>query len=165
MPGPVRISVDGMGGDFAPQNIVSGCVQAASEFDVQVLLVGREDALRAELEQHDVPNGRIQVVPAPDVVAMDERATSAVRRKRHSSLRVAVDLASKGDAEGIVSAGNTGAMYAMVKLAIGTLPGVDRSPYSPSFFCSLFFSIATRVRHLLFGVGWQFASFVHQRAL
>jgi glycerol-3-phosphate acyltransferase PlsX len=133
MPDPVRISVDGMGGDFAPQNIVSGCVQAASELDVQVLLVGKQDALRSELAKYTVPSGRIEVVHAPEIVGMEEQATVAVRKKRNSSLRVAVDLASKGAAHGIVSAGNTGAMYAMVKFAVGTLPGIDRLPLAALF--------------------------------
>jgi phosphate acyltransferase len=130
---PIVISVDGMGGDFAPQNIVSGCVQAVSEFEARVLLVGMEDALRAELQKHRFPAGRIEVVHAPEVVRMDERAMAAVRRKRNSSLRVAVNLASEGKAQAIVSAGNTGAMYAMVKLAIGSLPGVDRLPLAALF--------------------------------
>lgn len=133
MPEPVRISVDGMGGDFAPQNIVSGCVQAVAELNVKVLLVGRKDVLQAELAKHSVPRDRIEVVHASEIVAMDEKATSAVRRKRNSSLGVAIDLASKGDAQGIVSAGNTGAMYAMVKFAVGTLPGVDRLPLAALF--------------------------------
>jgi glycerol-3-phosphate acyltransferase PlsX len=133
MPEPVRISVDGMGGDFAPQNIVSGCVQAASEMDVQVFLVGKQNALEAELAKYSVPQNRIQVVHAPEVVAMDEQATTAVRRRRNSSMRVAIDLAANGETQGIVSAGNTGAMYAMVKIGVGTLTGVDRLPLAALF--------------------------------
>ena len=133
MPEPVRISVDGMGGDFAPQNIVSGCVQAASEMDVQVFLVGKQNALEAELAKYSVPQDRIQVVHAPEVVPMDEQATTAVRRRRNSSMRVAIDLAANGETQGIVSAGNTGAMYAMVKIGVGTLSGVDRLPLAALF--------------------------------
>lgn len=133
MPVPIRISVDGMGGDFAPQNIVSGCIQAASEFDVHVTLVGLEDQLKSELAKHSVPAGRVNVVHAPDIVTMQDRAAIAVRRKKNSSMRIAVDIASKGEAQGIVSAGNTGAMYAMVKFAVGTIPGVDRLPLAALF--------------------------------
>jgi glycerol-3-phosphate acyltransferase PlsX len=128
MPQPVRISIDGMGGDFAPENIVSGAVAAATEFDVRLLLVGIEEELRAELSKHTVPKGKIDIVNATEVISMDEQATVAVRKKKNSSMRVAVDLACKGEADGIVSAGNTGALYATVKLSVGCLSGVDRLP-------------------------------------
>jgi glycerol-3-phosphate acyltransferase PlsX len=128
MTAPIRIAVDGMGGDFAPANVVSGAVQAVSEFDVHVLLSGVEDQLKSELAKHAIPHGKLEVIPATQIVAMDESASSAVRRKKKSSMAVAIDIASRGDAQGVVSAGNTGAMYAMVKFEIGTLPGVDRLP-------------------------------------
>jgi glycerol-3-phosphate acyltransferase PlsX len=133
MPDPIKISVDGMGGDFAPQNVVSGCVQAASEFPVRILLTGIESQLQTELAKHTLPAGKIEIVDAREVVGMDEQATVALRRKRNSSMRVAVDLAAEGRAEAIVSAGNTGAFYATVKLAIGGLPGVDRLPLAALF--------------------------------
>jgi len=129
----IRISLDGMGGDYAPQNIVSGAVQAVSEFDVHVYLVGIKEQLQAELSKHQLPAGRIELVDASEVVAMDEPATSAARKKKNSSLRVAIDLASKGEADSVISAGNTGAIYAMVKLNIGCLPGVDRLPLAALF--------------------------------
>ena len=129
----IRISLDGMGGDYAPQNIVSGAVQAVSEFDVQVLLVGIENQLKAELNKHQVPANRIEVVDATEVVGMDEQATSAVRKKKNSSMRIAVDLGSRGEAGSIISAGNTGAMYAMVKVNVGSLPGIDRLPLAALF--------------------------------
>ena len=129
----IRISVDGMGGDYAPANIVAGAVQAVSEFDVELLLVGIEDRLHTELRKHQVPANRIHVVNAPEIVGMDEQATSAVRRKKNSSMRIAIDLASKGESGSIISAGNTGAMYAMVKLHLGSLPGVDRLPLAALF--------------------------------
>jgi glycerol-3-phosphate acyltransferase PlsX len=130
---PVTISVDGMGGDFAPQNVVAGCVQAVREFDTRVLLVGIEDQIKAELQKHEVPAGRIEVIHTPEVVRMDEQPTSAVRKKRNSSMRIAVNLAAEGKADAMLSAGNTGAMYALVKLTIGSLPGVDRLPLAALF--------------------------------
>lgn len=135
MSGPdvVSISVDGMGGDFAPENVVAGCAQAVSEIDVQIFLTGPEDRLNAELERYKYPSERIQIVPASEVVTMDDTATIAVRKKRNSSMRVAVDLAADGKTDAIVSAGNTGAMYALVKFTIGALPGVDRLPLAAWF--------------------------------
>jgi len=129
----IRIAIDGMGGDYAPQNIVSGAVQAACEFDVQILLVGMKEILQTELSKHEVPGQRIEIIDATEIIAMDEQATTAVRKKRNSSLRVAVDLAVKGEAGGFISAGNTGAIYATVKLNIGSLPGVDRLPLATLF--------------------------------
>jgi glycerol-3-phosphate acyltransferase PlsX len=122
-----------MGGDFAPRNIVSGCVQAISEFDVHVVLVGNQEAIRAELDRHSYPTGKIEIVHSSEIISMGEQPTLAVRRKRNSSLAVAVDLASRGYTQGIVSAGNTGAMYALVKFAVGTVPGVDRLPLAALF--------------------------------
>lgn len=135
MSGPdvVTISVDGMGGDFAPKNVVSGCVQAVSETGVNVLLTGPQDQINDELSQHDYPSERIQVIHASEVVTMDDPATVALRKKPNSSMRVAVDLAANGKADAIVSAGNTGAMYALVKFNVGSLPGVDRLPLAAWF--------------------------------
>jgi len=129
----VRIAIDGMGGDYAPQNIVSGAIQAASEFDVHILLVGMKDQLQAELSKHSATGQCIEIIDATEIIAMDEQATSAVRKKKNSSLRIAVDLAANGEAGGFISAGNTGAIYATVKLNIGSLPGVDRLPLATLF--------------------------------
>jgi phosphate acyltransferase len=132
-PDVITISVDGMGGDFAPKNVVSGCVQAVTETGVNVLLTGPQDRINNELSQHDYPSERIQVIHASEVVTMDDAATVALRKKPNSSMRIAVDLAAKGKADAIVSAGNTGAMYALVKFNIGSLPGVDRLPLAAWF--------------------------------
>ena len=132
MSDPITISVDAMGGDFAPRNVVSGCVQASKESDVQIILVGIEEQLRVELSQHPDAPDAISIVDASEVVTMNDQATVAVRKKKNSSMRVAVDLAAGGKAHAIISAGNTGAMYAVVKFRVGVLPGVDRLPPLPS---------------------------------
>lgn len=132
-PDVVTISVDGMGGDFAPKNVVSGCVQAVAETGVNVLLTGPKDQINDELSQHQYPLERIQVIHASEVVTMNDPATAALRKKPNSSMRVAVDLAAKGEADAIVSAGNTGAMYALVKFNVGSLPGIDRLPLAAWF--------------------------------
>src|SRR4030095_72598 len=129
----IRIAIDGMGGDYAPQNIVSGAIQAASEFDVHILLVGMKDSLQTELSKHQAIGQCIEIIDAAEVIAMDEQATSAVRKKKNSSMRIAVDLAARGEAGGFISAGNTGAIYATVKLNIGALAGVDRLPLATLF--------------------------------
>jgi glycerol-3-phosphate acyltransferase PlsX len=122
------IAVDAMGGDEAPRTIVEGACRAAAEDEVRILLVGREDEVKAELDRcgGDVPTGRIEVVHADDVVEMDEPATAPLRKKRRSSIRRAVELVKEGRARALVTAGNTGAALIAAKGVIGTLPGVDR---------------------------------------
>lgn len=122
------IAVDAMGGDEAPRPIVEGACRAAAEDGARILLVGREDEVKAELDRciADVPTGRIEVVHADDVVEMEEPATAPLRKKRRSSIRRAVELVKEGRARALVTAGNTGAALIAAKVVIGTLPGVDR---------------------------------------
>jgi len=122
----MKIAIDAMGGDFGPRNPVEGAVQAATEFDIQVVLVGREEEIKKELERLRVPQSLpVQVVNAKDVVDMNDKASTALRKKS-SSIMVASSLVKKGRAQGIVSAGNTGATMAAAKFVIGCLQGVDR---------------------------------------
>jgi glycerol-3-phosphate acyltransferase PlsX len=134
MPDLVRISIDGMGGDDAPSSIVAGCVQAAAEFDdVHISIAGQENRINEELARQEYRKDRIEIVHAPEVVSMEDQATVAVRKKRNSSMRISVDLAANVRSDAVISAGNTGAMYAMVKFTIGSLPGVDRLPLAALF--------------------------------
>ncbi len=116
-----------MGGDFAPANPVAGAILAARELDTRVILVGRQDEIDRELAKHDVGGiPTISVVHASEVVAMDEPPTSALRRKKDSSLRVAANLVQQGQADALVSAGNSGAVMATSMFVLGTVEGVDR---------------------------------------
>ncbi len=125
------IAVDAMGGDNAPAIEVEGAIQAAHDLRARIMLVGREEQIRAELERQGVPEPRkqrlhIEIVNATEVITMDDHVAHAVRRKRDSSIRVAARLVREGKAHGLVSAGNTGAVMATAKLVLGTLPSVDR---------------------------------------
>ncbi len=125
------IAVDAMGGDNAPAIEVEGAIQAAHDLRARIILVGREEQIRAELERQGVPNPRkqrlhIEIVNATEVITMHDQVAQAVRRKRDSSIRVAARLVREGKAHGLVSAGNTGAVMATAKLVLGTLPSVDR---------------------------------------
>jgi glycerol-3-phosphate acyltransferase PlsX len=123
----VTIAVDAMGGDHAPRTEVEGAIRAAKSLDVKIILVGREDELREELSRHDGARSLpIQIVHASERVTMEDSAAKAVRGKRDSSIRVACRLVRDGVAEGLVSAGNTGAVMVTAKLVQGMLPGVDR---------------------------------------
>src|SRR5436309_3706862 len=121
---PSTIAVDAMGSDRAPKPEVEGAIQAARQYGIQVLLVGREAQVRAELDHHrQAARLPIEIVHASEVVTMEEKAAQAMRAKRDSSLRVGVRLVRDGTAAGFVTAGNTGAAMALAKMVLGVLPG------------------------------------------
>ena len=123
----LTIAVDAMGGDHAPQSEVDGAVRAARDLGVKVILVGQEGVVRRELAQYqdhgDLP---IEVLHASERITMEDKAARAVRTKRDSSMRVASRLVRDGIAQGLVSAGNTGAIMATAKMVQGVVPGVER---------------------------------------
>src|SRR4051812_18606090 len=122
------IAVDAMGSDRAPKPEVEGAILAARSYDVHVLLVGKEDVIRAEMRNHPSTHflRNLEVVPADEVIAMDDKAAQAVRSKKKSSIHVGLRLVREGKAAGFATAGNTGAAMATAKMILGALPGVDR---------------------------------------
>jgi glycerol-3-phosphate acyltransferase PlsX len=112
-----------MGGDRAPGAIVEGALQAAREWGQDVVLVGDSEVIGRELKRL---GGELPVQHASQVVSMEESASEALRRKRHSSIRVAFELVKRGEADGVVSAGNSGATLALGMVVLGKLEGVDR---------------------------------------
>jgi glycerol-3-phosphate acyltransferase PlsX len=129
MPG-FKIAVDAMGGDNAPAIEIDGAIQAATQYDIPIVLVGQEERVRPLLEKHDTAGLSIEVVHASEVITMDDSAATAARKKKDSSIRVAARLMRDGAVSGVVSAGNTGAVMATVKMVLGTLPVVDRPALS-----------------------------------
>jgi len=125
-----KIAVDAMGGDHAPASEIEGAIQAAAQFSIPIVLVGQEDRIRPFLEKHDTAGLHIEVIHASEVITMDESAATAARKKKDSSIRVAARLMRDGSVAGVVSAGNTGAVMATVKMVLGTLPVVDRPALS-----------------------------------
>lgn len=117
-----------MGGDHGPQVTVPAALGfLGTHHDVSVVLVGLRDLIEAELETHRAEVGpRLQLCHASEVVAMDESPAIALRGKKNSSMRVAVDLVKRGDAHAAVSAGNTGALMAISRFVLKRLPGIDR---------------------------------------
>jgi phosphate acyltransferase len=120
----VRIALDAMGGDHAPRETVHGAVLAAREFDVEIILVGRQPEIVAELAKH--PDARISVVHADQVVDMHEHASDVVRAKKDSSIAVGLGLVSRGEAQAFVSAGNSGAVMAFSLFTLGRIKGIER---------------------------------------
>jgi phosphate acyltransferase len=129
----VTIALDAMGGDSAPKAEVEGAIQAARALPVRVILVGREEVVRPELDQHDWRGLPIEIRHASEVITMEDAAAKAMRNKRDSSIRVASRLVRDGVAQGVVSAGNTGAVMATVKMVQGMVPGVDRPALASAF--------------------------------
>lgn len=122
----MRIAVDAMGGDNAPHVNVDGAVAAAREFGIASLLVGRVAELEPLLRDSGYTGSDIEIVDAPEVVTMDDPATAAIRKKRNSSIRVAANCVRDGRAEGLVSAGHTGAAMVCGKMVVGMIEGVGR---------------------------------------
>jgi phosphate acyltransferase len=130
----VSIAVDAMGGDHAPEAEVEGAVRAAKAYPVQIVLVGKEDLVRKELTRYEDSLGLpIQVVHASERVTMDDGAARAMRSKRDSSIRVASRLVRDGLVQGVVSAGNTGAVMATAKMVQGMVQGVYRPALTAVF--------------------------------
>jgi phosphate acyltransferase len=120
-----RIAIDAMGGDHAPQEIVAGAIRAQAELDVDVLLVGDPQAIESSLKQH-TSSSQMEIVPAEDVVAMDEEPLVSLKRKPKASINVAMDLVKQKRADAVVSAGHSGAAMASALLRLGRLKGIDR---------------------------------------
>jgi glycerol-3-phosphate acyltransferase PlsX len=122
----MRIAVDAVGGDHGPDVVVAGAVAGARRFGVDLLLAGPEAEVRRALAKVNSDGVSVEVRDAPDLIAMDESPAQAVRRKTRSSIAVALDAVKKGEASGMVSAGNSGAVMASALVQLGRIPGVDR---------------------------------------
>jgi glycerol-3-phosphate acyltransferase PlsX len=123
----MRIALDAMGGDYAPATTVEGAVEAVNESgSLSVILVGNEAELINELEKKHYPTSQISVKHAPQTVKMDESPLTALRRKKNSSVRVAIELVKSDEADAMVSAGNSGVVMATALHVLGKLQGVDR---------------------------------------
>lgn len=123
----MRIALDAMGGDFAPRETVKGALLAAEELGVEVILVGVQDDIERELARAGANRDNLSIVHAQQVIPMDEsHPVEALRRMRDSSILAACNLVAQGDADAVVSAGNTGAMMASAILRLKRLEGADR---------------------------------------
>jgi len=125
------LAVDGMGGDNSPQEIVKGCIKAIEKFDVKIIITGPEDVIKGELSKYTYDIKKVEVLDAKDVISLNEPPVMAIRTKKESSLYKAINLVKKGEADGIISAGSTGALLAGSLLIIGRIRGIDRPALAP----------------------------------
>jgi glycerol-3-phosphate acyltransferase PlsX len=122
----MKILVDAMGGDRAPEVVVSGAVKAASEYKVNIELIGWPRQIAAFLRKYKYPKDYISVYPASEVIQMSEPAALSVRKKKDSSICVGLNLIKERKADAFFSAGNTGAVVCAATLTLGMLPGIER---------------------------------------
>src|SRR5271156_3208927 len=120
----IRIAVDAMGGDYAPREVVHGAILAAREYGVAIQLVGPPEMVAPELKRHETSGLDISLVPAAEVLAMDENV-KAVVRKQDSSIVVATNQVAKGLADAVVAAGSTGAAAAAAQLYLKRIENVE----------------------------------------
>lgn len=154
----MRIAIDAMGGDNAPDEIIAGVIESI-EFlaeDDELILVGPENEIEARLPSKLSRRGNISVVHAPDIIAMDDVPIESLRRKPKSSIATIAKLAKRDQADAVISAGNTGACVAAFQMRMRNLPGVNRpgiavvfpTPGGPVTICDVGANIACKPIHL-----------------
>ena len=122
----MAIAVDAMGGDSPLTVQIEAALQAISELGTEVILVGAEDQIKEVLKQHSFDQNKLRIVNSTETVEMNESPTTALRQKKNSSIKVAVDLLATGEADAVVSAGNTGATMANAKFVLKSVEGIER---------------------------------------
>ncbi len=128
----IKVVVDAMGGDNAPEAPVKGAVEALNEVPgINIILAGRTEEIKKELDKYTYDNGRISIVHADDIIGFDEPPVMAIRKKKNSSIVVGMNLVKHGDADAFVSAGSTGAILVGGQFVVGRIKGVERSPLAP----------------------------------
>ncbi|WP_432400642.1 phosphate acyltransferase PlsX [Wukongibacter sp. M2B1] len=137
----MKIAIDAMGGDNAPGAIIAGSVLALEEIDSDIVLIGREETIKKELEKSTTNFKRIEIVDAEDVITNEDKPVQAIRKKKKSSMVVGFDLLKKEEVDSFVSAGNTGALLAGSLLRIGRINGIDRPALAPIYPTKKGFSI------------------------
>ncbi|NIN63547.1 MAG: phosphate acyltransferase PlsX [Anaerolineae bacterium] len=129
----MRIVLDAMGGDHAPQVTVEGGVWAAREYSVQVAMVGNQELLEIELAKHDTSRLSLPVIHASQVLEMEDDPASAAKSKKDSSMVVGMDVVKRGEADAFYSAGNSGGVMAVALFRLGRIPGAKRPALSAAY--------------------------------
>jgi glycerol-3-phosphate acyltransferase PlsX len=125
-PSPIRVVVDAMGGDYAPQEPVKGAIEALSINDIEIILVGDQPLLEAELARHNAAGKPISIVPSVGKIGDDEHPVHALRQKPAASILTATKLLKSGKADVLVSMGSTGASMASAVMVLGLMEGLER---------------------------------------
>ncbi len=127
-----KVCLDAMGGDNSPHEMVHGAVNAVKEKDnLFIYIVGPEDRIKDELSKYEYPKDRIEIVHAPDEITTHDSPVNAIRQKKESSMVIGLKLVKEGKADGIVSAGNSGALLVGGQVLVGKMKGIERAPLAP----------------------------------
>lgn len=129
----MKIIVDGMGGDNAPVEIVKGTIDAVNEFNIDAIIVGKEDIIYRELKKYNYPKDRVEVLNAEDIITNEEDPALAIRRKKDSSLVVGCKALSDGMGDGFISAGSTGALLAGGLFIVKRIKGIERAALTSTY--------------------------------
>ncbi|MBN1803827.1 MAG: phosphate acyltransferase PlsX [Sedimentisphaerales bacterium] len=154
----MRIAIDAVGGDHAPEEIIAGVLESVNELDKtdEIMLVGPQEIIEAQLKPHRYPKDSITIVHAPDIIGMADIPIENLRKKPKSSIAVLAKLGKLGQADAVISAGNTGACVAAFQMRMRNLPGVIRpgiavvfpTPEGPVVICDVGANIACKPRNL-----------------
>lgn len=128
----IKVVVDAMGGDNAPEVTVEGAVEALKVSDkISIILTGRTEDIKKELQKYSYDESRISIVQADDVIGFDEPPVMAIRKKKNSSIVVGLNLVKRGESDAFVSAGSTGAILVGGQFVVGRIKGIERAPLAP----------------------------------
>ncbi|MFV3013295.1 phosphate acyltransferase PlsX [Clostridium botulinum] len=126
------IAVDGMGGDFAPELVVEGCIQAVEEYEgIHIIITGKKELIKNELDKREYKGNKIEILNAEEVISTNEAPVKAIRRKKDSSMVKALELVKEGKAQAVISAGSTGALMAGATFVLGRIKGINRVCLAP----------------------------------
>ncbi|HDK7161927.1 TPA: phosphate acyltransferase PlsX [Clostridium botulinum] len=126
------IAVDGMGGDFAPELVVEGCIQAVKEYEgIHIIITGKKELIKNELDKREYNGNKIEILNAEEVISTNEAPVKAIRRKKDSSMVKALELVKDGKAQAVISAGSTGALMAGATFVLGRIKGINRVCLAP----------------------------------
>jgi len=127
-----KVALDAMGGDNAPKAIIQGAIDVvAKRQDIHIFLVGQEKVVEEELKKYEYPKEQISIVNATEVIETAEPPVMAIRRKKDSSIVVAMNMVKNGEADAFVSAGSSGAILVGGQVLVGRIKGVERPPLAP----------------------------------
>lgn len=128
----MKIAIDGMGGDNAPQAVLDGVMQAQKQYpEIHYYITGPEELIKKEIENYDIDKSKITIVDAKEIITTNEHPVMAVRKKKDSSLCKALSLVKSGECHSIISAGSTGAFLAGCTFIVGRIKGVERPALAP----------------------------------
>ncbi len=126
-----KIAIDVMGGDYAPDEIIKGCVLATKDIDSTLVLIGKEEIIKEKLSAYTYDAHKIEIVHADEVIEMGEPPVMAIRKKKNASMVVGLKLVKEQQVDGMISAGSTGALLTGATLIVGRIKGVDRPAMAP----------------------------------